>query len=227
MTRPSGRRHLAVIVTHDREEQFKACLAAIAPQVDHVFVCSHVNAETGPGYAWEGNLGEDVTILPMVDLGDEPAPNLYWIWNQALEAIEAENEGGEISLVAVLNDDAVVPAGWFKAVSSQMIAHDAEAGCADPGMSAHYVSRDDSDPVRLAGYAFITKSDRRFDEKFWWWYGDNDFDWQARADGGVVFVAGLPEVEHPANGGTNVDGALGDIVDRDREYFQEKWGRLP
>lgn len=221
-------RTAALITTHNRPIEFARCVAAIKPQVEHIYVLAHVTKETGPGYATDlAETDPDVTVMLCADLNDDvPVPNLYWLWNHGMDRIDLDGP----ARVAVLNDDAVVSDSWFSALSGAMTFTGAAAASAHhPAMSQRGITRlvfDIEDPIRMNGFAFVTASHRRFADGFWWWYGDNHFDWECRKDSGVVFVGGYP-VEHPPNGGTDVSGTLAEIVARDRELFLERWGRLP
>lgn len=211
----------AVIPTHDRPEQFATCLRAIFDQVDYVVVVSH-RADYAARYR-----GEAIAVVEY----REELPNISAMWNLGLQ--EAEwGSYAEAHDVAVLNDDAVVPPGWFDAVLGGMRLGDAIAGCVDPyerGELQRLVSTEPADITRrLSGFAFILEGSAglRADEQFRWWWGDTDLDWRARHQGGVVLVPGVP-VEHPPGGSTPPVGVLADIAAEDRERFIVKWGDAP
>jgi GT2 family glycosyltransferase len=216
----SRRRRYAVIPTHDRPEQFATCLRAVFDQVDHVIVIRH-HADYTPAYA------HDVTVIDYIP----ELPNISEMWNLGL--LESEMAAyAEPHDVAVLNDDAIVPPGWFDTVVAGMRATGAVAGCADQhGRTEmqHLTSFADPDITRrLSGFAFILDGSKglRFDEQFRWWWGDTDMDWRARVAGGTVLVSGVP-VQHPNGGGGTTVGVLAQIAAEDCSRFVDKWGAAP
>jgi hypothetical protein len=62
---------------------------------------------------------------------EEQPPNLYRMWNAGFAAAAARelNAGRTEWDIAVLNDDAVVPAGWMALVADAMRAGSAAAAC--------------------------------------------------------------------------------------------------
>lgn len=215
----------AVITTHDRPEQFLRCLEAVRPQVDYVIVVADVVHGTAQ-YAFDI---PGVSTFAYSRDASQPRPNIYQMWNIGLtEASElASFVDDEDSFIAVLNDDAVVPPGWFDAVVSDMSLNNCLAGCSTGFPGNVRVSRHPGDNnLCLAGYAFITVPGRKASIGYHWWYGDNHFDWSARVDRGVSFTPGYA-VDHPPMGGTAIHGPLAEIVQRDQALFQQTWGRLP
>jgi hypothetical protein len=211
----------AVIPTHDRPDHFATCLRSVWDQVDHVLVISHRAAYVGQVRA------DSLTVLPY----DQELPNISAMWNLGL----LEAEVGSYAMphdVAVLNDDAVVPPGWFDQVTAAMRETGAAAGCAsqDEDLDSPFLQTTPDTDIgrRLSGYAFILDGadGLRADEQFRWWWGDTDLDWRARQQGGTVLVPGVP-VEHPPNGSTPTTGVLAQIAGDDRQRFIDKWGSAP
>lgn len=223
----------AVIPTHDRPEEVQRCVEAISPQVDLVVVID--NASDPP-----------VDLLPagafLHVMGDpEQPPNLSRLWNTGLEFVQQfmhrydqldETRGWD---VAVLNDDAVPPPGWFDAVSKAMRA----VGGVVAGSSAPF---DDLPPgqarfiggtarpsvsTRLAGWAHIMRGEwdgARYDERLRWWFADDDLSHRARLAGGLVHVGGFPVPNTGADSSTT--GVLAEQAGRDRAVFVEKHGGM-
>jgi hypothetical protein len=79
----------------------------------------------------------------------------------------------------------------------------------------------------MCPWAFILRGEvgLRADEKFGWWWGDTDLDWQACAAGGVLLLPGPVPANTLANSTTV--GALAEQAGRDGQYFTAKWGRRP
>lgn len=199
-----ARLRLAVIVTHDRPDDFRDCLAAIRPQVDHVIVVSH-RANYTSRYV------KGVTITYYAD----EIPNISKAWNLGLYAAQDHARHAAAPApydVAVLNDDAIVPPDWFRWVTEAMRDQSAAAGSAARAW----------DP-RMCGYAFILDGQAGLfaDEQFEWWYGDDDLERRAHLAGGVAQVPGV-EVEHRHPNSTTV-GVLADKAAQDRERFHRKW----
>ena len=188
----------AVILTHDRPQDFLDCKAAIEPQVDHLTVvahqCDYVTEHRG-------------SLIPY----NVWPPNISVAWNLGLRYV-AQMAAGRPYDVAVLNDDAIVPANWFTSIIEKMRETGAAAGAA---------TRPD-DP-RMAGFAFILASEAGLyaDEQFEWWYGDDDLARRAEQAGGIVQVAGI-QVEHRHPNSTTV-GVLADKAAEDRHRYERKW----
>lgn len=213
----TARHRYAVIPTADRPDLYRACVEAISPQVDGVLtICTSMAATRYACGAW-------------VYVGSEL--NISRWWNQGIAWARSWSDPDPFD-VAVLNDDALVPPGWFAAVTAAMRDTAASAGGADQHGRAHQTvlyAHDSPDVTRrLPGFAFVLdgRSHLAADERFRWWWGDTDLDWRARRQGGVVLVPGLPVV-HPPNGGTAVDGELAEIVAGDRQRFIDKWTTVP
>lgn len=160
--------------------------------------------------------------------------NIQRWWNMGLGLVyewESQNEGAEEFIVAVLNDDVVVPAGFVQTLASAIEQTGAAAASPLPGLSsgAMMITGTGVYGYRMAGFAFALRGSLGLlaDESFVWWYGDNDLDWQARQKGGVAHVGGAWEgFQHLYPNSTTV-GELAEQANRDRETFVAKWGRAP
>lgn len=174
-----------VILTHNRPELLAQVVAAISPQVDTVIVID--NASDPPAQVDPG--------VVLLQIPDQP-PNLARFWNVG---IGAALELGATH-VAFLCDDAIVPEGWFAAVTQAMAETGAAVGCSDPfdslpaGQTRLKTQPDSAIMERMPGHAWVlcTGSPVRPDESMALWYCDTDVDWQARAAGGMVMVGGCP-----------------------------------
>jgi hypothetical protein len=195
MTRP----RYAIIPSNGRKCLDQA-IEAIYPQVDRVLV------------TWTGDW-ENRRTLPFAEGNkvlysiwsyrhgaDEPANISAW-WNNGLESARDISRydfpDREAWDVAVLNDDAIVPEGWFDAVSTTMREYGAAAACScgpratqlftEPGPIAG-----NSNPME--GFAFILAGEKglRANEDLHWYFSDNYIDWESRKLGGMVAVSGWP-----------------------------------
>ena len=161
-------------------------------------------------------------------------PNISRWWNLGLDYAQ-RIEGGNEHVVAVLNDDVIVPKGFVQRLAVFITTQDAVAAYPDQhdyfigkgGCLKHTVAEPVSLYTRMCGYAFALRGSARLraDEKLEWWYGDDDLDWRARQAGGSVLVGGL-KVQHVSPNSTTI-GELAAQTGRDRQTFINKWGRAP
>ena len=161
-------------------------------------------------------------------------PNISRWWNLGLNYIK-EIEGSNEHIVAILNDDLVIPKGFVPRLATFIETQDAVAAYPDqhdyflgkPACLKHTRAEPVSLYTRMCGYAFALRGSTglRADETLQWWYGDDDLDWRAREAGGSVLVGGL-KVDHLSPNSTTV-GKLAEQAGRDRQTFIDKWGRAP
>jgi glycosyltransferase involved in cell wall biosynthesis len=211
----------AIIITHNRPGLLADCIKAIRPQVDDVLVIDNASdppAEVEPG-------------VQLVRLMDQP-PNLAQFWNYGFDVF-AGAYGPRPHDIAVLCDDAIVPDGWFDAVTAGLRDTGAAIGCSNPwGVQHPPVLKTDPDSnimQRMIGWAFVLDATKnlRADESMQWWWFDTDLDWQGRLNGGFVMVGGYPVPNvHPGEY-TNTRPELGYQTSKDREHFAAKWGQVP
>lgn len=184
------------------------------------------------------NNGDEITdpdVKPDVLLNiDMPVPNLSRMWNIGLDqaAARAQEAGEPEYIVAVLNDDLAVPAGFVQRLGNAILIGDFAAGFPDQNRVGRYVLPEHGRVplhLRMCGYAFALRgsANLRADETLQWWYGDDDLDWRARDAGGVVCVNGLQVSHYDANGFTARTPELHEQAGRDRATFQAKWGMTP
>lgn len=213
-----------VILTHNRHELLKQCVHALSPQVNGLYVID--NASDPP-------VNPDVRYTLWSDR--RQPPNLASLWNFALD--EVERHCAEWSLsewnVALVCDDAVIPAGWVDTVAGEMRRWAATAASTHAYQaietSIRKLDQDSDLHNRMCGWAFMLNGECgiRADERFHWWWCDTDIDWQARARSGTVIAAG-PVVHntHPNDFTYSVPG-LSDRAGQDGLEFTAKWGWRP
>lgn len=217
----------AVIPSNGRE-CLKQCVDAIGPQVDHVIVVvgSRNNFPFG---------GPPIASLPPDTVyywgGPETAMNISVWWNDGLEiaAGMARHRDNAKYDVAILNDDVIVPEGWFDAVSGTMRQMGCAAACSGGyGMSVLH-TQNSAPPLgtRMQGFAFILAGERglRADEQFIWYCGDDDLGRRAAMEGGMVMVPGF-HVNHLYPNGQITDELAGAIAG-DMQRYVDKWGGRP
>lgn len=211
----------AVIPTRgDRDLELRRCVAAIQDQVDQVLVVD--NSDQGVYF----NDGKHPQVW--VGWDAEQPPNLSRLWNAGIDKAR-KLAAGDSPFIAVLNDDAIVPPGWFAEIEANMLEFGCYAGAfADGPPTLHRVPGVTGLHQRMPGYAFIIRGSLRADERLRWWCGDNDLDMQARAAGGTVLVpqSGLGAVQHLYPDQTT-RGVLAEQTAADMATFVEKWGFRP
>lgn len=223
---------VAVCATHNRPAELARLLDAIAPQCDAVVV---VDNASDPPVRVLPLFGERMRVHVIRD--EEQPPNLSRLWNVGLDAARDYVRGGDYigHDVAVLNDDAVPPPGWWDAVSGAMRLHGADAACSDPfdtlspgAVRVWHADAPMSVTTRLAGWAMMLRGEwpgARFDERLRWWFSDDLLSLHARQAGGLVHVGGYPVLNTGANSSTR--GALAEQAGRDRRTFVDITRRQP
>lgn len=167
-----------------------------------------IGPQTGSGVILVHNSDEEISVLALIGTcepttshwvsPDRPV-NLSKMWNIGLDiaAREATRQGATEWDVAILNDDAIVPEGWFDAVSNGMRAVHGAAGCSGPASVVHTVPGPVPLHTRLVGYAFVLAGELglRANEDIHWYFTDDWLDWESRKLGGMVMVPGF-QVDH-------------------------------
>lgn len=78
----------------------------------------------------------------------------------------------------------------------------------------------------MTGFAHVARGSLglRFDESMKIWYSDNDYEMQARENGGTVMVCDLKVQHLDANGNFARNPEWQQQAGVDRETFKAKWG---
>jgi len=199
---------------------------AISPQVDSTILVYTVPWKDG-----------EVRPHPHfgVALRDVGSPNISRWWNegldictQVMDMTEGDTPGRYD--VAILNDDVIVPPGWFDAVSDGMRMYECAAACSGaPNSSPVLLQRPGPVPLhtRLQGFAFILAGEKgiRANEELRWYFSDDYIDWRARELGGMVMIPG-----HSVNHlypNEQMTGELHQFSAEDAAKFKEIWGVMP
>ena len=214
----------AVIPSNGRECLWQ-CIEAISPQVDRINVI--LNGTTEAFLETAKQFPANVT--PTLSYGP---PNISKWWNVGLDWADwhsSENTTSTKYDVAVLNDDAIVPEGWFDAVSGTMRTMGVAAGCSGGyGMSVLH-TQNEAPPLatRMQGFAFILAGELglRADEQFIWYCGDDDLGRRAATAGGMVMVPGF-HVNHLHPNG-QVNDVLAAAIPGDMQRYVDKYGGRP
>lgn len=213
-----------MITTHNRPTELHRLVTSITPQVDYVMIIDNASE---PPVDFSRYYEHTLVIRD-----EEQPPNLYRLWNIGLDAVamHASPNCAEWD-VALLNDDADVPAGWYDTVAEALRSgvFAAASTASHSPISALSVSTQPGGALfdRMCPWAFITRgeSNLRADETFRWWYGDTDYEWRCRQNGGVIRVPGPTVANTLANSTTH--GELAEQAGRDGLYFAQKWGYRP
>lgn len=215
-----------IILSHNRQELLNQVIAAIGPQVEMVIV---IDNASDPPIQVEAGQDWRTVVIP---IPDQP-PNLARFWNVGIKVALEMATPGEQPYIAFLCDDAVVPAGWFAAVTEAMANTGAVVGCGVGDMPLGHArvktSVDGAIMERMTGHAWILDpvSPVRPDESMLLWWCDTDIDWQARTAGGMVSVGGYPVPNIHPSGFMLTHPELIHQTGVDSETFAAKHGWRP
>jgi len=217
----------AIIPTRDRPTDLAALVDELHLQGATVVVVD--NGSSPPAAPPEAHGGGACTVI----IDSEQPPNLSRLWNLALDEVEAQAHLRGLTAwdVGVFNDDTVIPAGWFDAVTATLRTSGAAAACSDAygilTTQTMKLAPDRDVLTRMCPWAFVVRGELgwRADETLRWWYGDTDADWAFRHLGGVAIIPGYRAGNTCANSTTV--GALAEQAGRDRETFRLKHGWVP
>lgn len=215
----------AVITTHNRPAELDRLVGVLTSQADYVVIVD--NASEPPVDP------QRYGPFTRVARDDEQPPNLYRLWNVGLDmaAEHAHGTGYDEWDVALFNDDADVPAGWYDTVATALrsgpYAAASTASHAPVDVPLVKITPDGELARRMCPWAFVTRGEvgLRGDESFRWWWGDTDFEWRCRQLSGVIIVPGPRVGNTLANSTTH--GELAVQAGRDGETFRQKWGFRP
>lgn len=218
---PELPRRYAVIPTHNRPVELRDCVTSISDQVHEIVIIDNASE---PRVEQTALGATSHVIYNMMQ-----PPNLSHLWNIGLGYAFAHAAGQQHD-VAILNDDAVVPTGWFTALSDGMRRWNTNGAFSRDMHGAITMYGPAASPsvwTRVTGWAFMLRgeSTHMFDERFRWWCGDDDMSMQLRNDGGLVHVPGFPVLNRLAD--TNMHGVLAEQAARDMQSFVDKWGVRP
>lgn len=218
----------AVVTTRDRHDELAGLLSDLDP--DRTVVVDNGSRPPVPAVIGDVRVAAAVLRIP-----DDP-PNLSALWNAGLDEVAHRIGPDQPYEVAVLNDDLRIPAGTLDALAAALRATGAAVAFPD----VHGLLRaGQSDMLReagphnlfhrMTGFCFLLRGELglRVDERFRWWYGDDDLEWRAATAGGVLRVGGLTVDHLHPNGSTAASEVLTAQANADRHTFVAKWGRAP
>lgn len=216
----------AIVTTHNRPNELQKLVMTLCQNTDLVVIIDNASHPHVTRAAWNYD-----NIIVVRD--EEQPPNLYRLWNLGLDTVahEAHDRGLDTWDVCLFNDDADVPSEWFSIVTNALRSGPwAAASTASYEPLTQAVVHTEPNRMlflRMCPWAFVARGELnlRADERFRWWFGDTDFDWQLRTNGGVILVPG-PVVPNTLANSTTV-GELATQAGKDREAFGAKWGFVP
>ena len=231
----------AVVPTHNRPARLSALVASLGDQCDRIVVLDNASTPPVDEKHLQSSVPDRCTVEVIRD--EEQPPNLARFWNVMFDRCaevqtkvwdDSESAGWTMPLrnpwdVAVLNDDSVVPAGWYDAVAvalrehkTAVVAHTGDRPIPAPDLLTDF---NFARSRRMAPHGFVVRGEAglRADESMRWWYFDDDFCRQAIQAGGVLGVPGPVVVNAQANQSTS--GVLVEQAEKDRATFEAKWSR--
>lgn len=209
----------AIIPTHNRPARLLALVTSLGPQCDGIIVLD--NAGEPPVDELKLKAATSRSNVKVIRDPQQP-PHLSRFWNVMLDRIAEDADG--FYDVAVLNDDAIVPAGWYDACSNGLRGHETAVIAHTSPTSPALLTELGNDPGnRMTPHAFVLRGESglRADEAMRWWYFDSDLDQRARQAGGVLSVRGPRVLNSLAN--TTTVGALAEQAEKDKATFEAKW----
>lgn len=188
------------------------------------------------GYADIFVFDNDSDVPPPDEWNAIPAKyeTISQMWNDGLHRAEeaAKAAGHDEWNVAILNNDLEVPPGFLRTLANGLrlrddfwIAYPNWHGADIPEGNAVITSSNEGTGRTLSGWAFIVRGETglRVDERFEWWYGDDDLQLQVESQGKQVVCVGVT-CKHLEPNKSSQTPEKQAIIAKDRERFLEKWG---
>jgi hypothetical protein len=217
----------AVIPSNGRE-CLKQCVDAVLPQVDHLVIVIGSKEHDQAKF----NFLPEATVF-FWD-GTSTNMNISEWWNNGLETatgmarFRAAPSHGKFD-VAIINDDVIIPEGWFDAVAGTMRQMGVAAACSGGAGMPVLHTQNQAPPLatRMQGFAFILAGELglRADEQFIWYCGDDDLGRRAAMAGGMVMIPNF-HVNHLHPNG-QVNDELAAAIPGDMQRYVDKWGGRP
>lgn len=162
----------------------------------------------------------------VVRIHDFDSPNIQRWWNLGIEASIARGA----STVAVLNDDIRVNSDTLPRLLDQLLKSRATiASPSRPGIANKRYTR----PLvpyspRIWGCIWMldTQSGLRPDQRYAWWYGDEDLDIRARKNFNGVVTVDVYYEHYFAGEGTSQNPFLQALAEKDAQTYQHDHARL-
>ncbi|GAA1281272.1 glycosyltransferase family 2 protein [Saccharothrix xinjiangensis] len=220
-----------VVPTHNRNELVLELVQSLELPAERVLIIDNASNPPVPPAPSIDEFNPPPPVATLL-LDFEQPPNLSRLWNLGIDWAEKQ-AGGREHAVAVLNDDVVLPPLFLDYMVSALRQTGADIAFPDQHGRVGLLHRTIPGPVplreRMTGYAFVLRGGvgLRADERFRWWCGDDDLEWQALERGGTVCVGGIGVQHLYPDRSTRSRPELEAQTHRDRTAFVQKWGRAP
>ncbi len=208
------------IIPSNNRECLKLSIDAILPQVHCVLIVQ-------TGGEWTGTQEE---VFVVRDPGTDKNISRWWNIGFSWAKVMAERNNCTQWDVAVINDDVIVPEGWFAAVAGTMRQMQVAAACSGgrgPMPVLHTQQQKVDIYTRMQGFAYVIagEKDIRANEDIPWYFSDDAIENDARVAGGVVMIPGC-HVEHMyPNGQMTADMQV--LSANGGQVFIDKYGYHP
>jgi hypothetical protein len=157
----------------------------------------------------------------------DESPSIYALWNHGFARARAAG----CDKVVLLNDDVeLIGPNWLRRLTAPL--HD-ETWVTCPDHTRRLLAgayEETSGTYRhggMPGFAFAVDASallsKPFDERYSWWYGDDDFVFRVERDGGRIVRVGGLHLNHVESATLNQTDVR-DAVARDAELFHATWG---
>jgi len=197
--------------------------------IKNIYIFDNGMPESVRGQCLEFN----VEIIP--SHGD----GIYQMWNKGIIKCISDKD---IEYICIFNDDLIldIKEDWFKSLLEPLKNTNIWATCGNYNQDIHDVSLDYKQVTGtykdngFAGFCFAINKNAflsglsLFDEKFNWWYGDDDFVHNVHRLHKFTAVSCRAKMLHIDGGSKSVvqyTPEFNQMVEEDRMYYMEKWHR--
>lgn len=182
----------------------------------------------------KSKLGERLVFLDDRVTDVDTDVNIHRWWNRGIRYTwETWHDEHDKWNLLITNDDIEVGKDYVIELESALRGHDdvgvagARQTRAVPRARIFETDRIDAgsnDNRGLSGWAFMLRGEDEyvFDERFQWWFGDNDLIESMRHAGKKIMVTHATWAVHHGDGRFSAD--MAPMVSRDQAWFKAKWG---
>src|SRR3990170_5121606 len=187
---------IAVIPSNGRP-YLEQCVSSLREQVERIIVVAN-----GPLSNLMSQTIEGVTYIQ----DPEPDLNISRWWNIGIDFAESMAYPAEQWNTLVVNDDVIACHNLVETLSREMRLNTSVLAYPNQHDNHRFLHRN-AGPVdlhhRITGYCYMLRGEAklRIDDRFVWWAGDDDLDWNARRMGGSLLVPWC-KVQHQAPNGS-------------------------
>jgi GT2 family glycosyltransferase len=191
-------------------------------------------------YVFDNGMPDTVRLKCLefnVEIISSHGDRIYQMWNKG---VVKSMQDEDIEYVCIFNDDLIldIKQDWFKSLLEPLKEESIWATC---GNYNHYIHDENLDYKQVtgtykdngfAGFCFAIAKDAFlsglpfFDERFNWWYGDDDFVHNVHKLNKATAVSCKAKMVHIDGGSKTVvqyTPEFNQMVEEDRIYYMEKW----